>query len=174
MTTLKLDRRERIGLLLSLLLLLFIIGLLLYVPRGPRQRYLDSIRDLSAMRDEYRLAAMAQLDAETQIQGQKVLMEKLDSRPPNFDLFASVNNFLRELDLMERAQLENYRPRNTSPLQPMVRLKLSHVTLKELLDFLHKIYAGNNVIAVYQLDRLQPAANRKGIDCDITLVTIKT
>ena len=54
----------------------------------------------------------------------------------------------------------------------MVQLRLQGVAFEQLVDFLHQIYSGDRLIALYKLDFLRPSPTEKGLDCDITLVTL--
>ncbi len=170
--TLNLDIREKIALALGLIASALVIVLAVYVPLGPRRGYITSQQELATLKDELELQYMFRLDEEERLEKQKALMEILDKRSPDFSLFTHVDNLLTTTDLRARAQLEQYRPRNASPKQPMVQLRLQGVATEELVEFLHKIYADNNLIAVYKLDYLRPSANERGLDCDITFVTL--
>ena len=167
-----LDMREKFALALGLLATMLAIALAVYVPLGPRKGYIKSESELASLKQEYELQIMFKLDEDERLQKQKALMEILKKRPPEFSLFTHVDNLLTSTNLRARAQLEQYRPRNASPKQPMVQLRLQGVSSQELIDFLHKIYADNNLIAVYKLDYLRPATNEQGLDCDITFVTL--
>ena len=82
-------------------------------------------------------------------------MRVLQTRPRNFDLFSFSEGLLKETGLIERATLESGATRRTSANQPMVTLRLSGINLRELIDFLHKVYASGNAVVVYDLDRVQ-------------------
>ncbi len=170
--TLNLDLREKIALALGLLATVLVVILAVYVPMGPRRGFQASQQELDMLKGELELQYLFRLDEEERLQKQKALMEILDKRTPDFSLFTHVDNLLTATDLRARAQLEQYRPRNVSDRQPMVRLRLQNVATKELVDFLHKIYDGDNLVAVYKLDYLRPAANERGLDCDVTFVTL--
>jgi len=170
--TLNLDIREKIALALGLLATVLVMALAIYVPLGPRKGYIESQKELASLKQELEMQLLFRLDEEERLQKQKALMEILEKRRPDFSLFTHVDNLLTATDLRGRAQLEQYRPRNASPKQPMVQLRLKGVSTQEIVDFLHKIYADNNLIAVYKLDYLRAAANEQGLDCDITFVTL--
>lgn len=166
-----LDIREKLALGLGILATLLAVVLAIYVPFGPRKGYAESRTELSALQGEYELQVMYKMDEEERLQKQKALMEILEKRPRDFSLFTHVDNLLTGTNLRSRAQLEQYRPRNASPKQPMVELRLQGVSSQELVDFLHKIYGDDNLITVYKMDYLRPALNDQGFDCDITFVT---
>ena len=167
-----LDFREKIALALGIFAALLAVVLAVYVPLGPRKGYITSQSELETLEQDYQMQLMYKLDEEERLQKQKALMEILQVRTPEFSLFTHVDNLLTSENLRSRAQLEQYRPRNASPKQPMVELRLEGISSEELINFLHTMYAGNNLVAVYKVDYLRPAVNEKGFDCDITFVTL--
>lgn len=169
---LNLDTREKIALGLGLLASLLVVVLAVYVPLGPRKGYIESQQQLDSLKEDLELQLMFKQEESERLEKQKALMERLEERPAAFSLFTHVDNLLTRTGLRGRAQLEQYRPRNASPKQPMVQLRLQNVATKELVDFLHQIYEGNNLVAVYKMDYLRPASNEQGLDCDITFVTL--
>jgi len=173
MKALKLDRREQAGLASGILALLLVLALLAYIPSGPRKKYLQSHQELLALQNELSTIEMLKVEELARLNGQKILMERLAARPQNFDLFSFVDRTLRECNLKEGSQLENASSRRLIANQPMVDLSLTNVSLQDLVDFLHKIYASKNLVALYKLDQLRPASREKGLDCEMTLVTMK-
>jgi len=167
-----LDLREKLALALGIIATMIALALAIYVPLGPRKGYINSQKELDSLKQEYQLQIMAKMDQDERLQKQQALMEILKKRPAEFSLFTHVDNLLTATNLRSRAQLEQYKPRNASPKQPMVQLRLQGVSSQELIDFLHKIYADNNLIAAYKMDFMRPAANEQGFDCDITFVTL--
>lgn len=168
----KLDTREKIALYLGILACVLAFILAVYVPAGPRKWYAQSERELESLQEELQLQQLFYLDEAERLNKQKVLMEKLENRKPGFSLFTYVDNLLTSTGLRAGAQLEEYKPRDTSPRQPMVQLRLQGVAFEQLVEFLHKVYGENNLIALYKLDYLRPSPTEKGLDCDITLVTL--
>lgn len=170
---LKLDPRERLGLIAAGSAVLLVIALLLYIPLGPRKQYLQSERILTDARQQLALTQRLKADEEARLRSQERLMELLDARQKDFDFYSYVTGVLSKTKLTERSQVDNYRTRRSSPKQPMVSVKLQGVSLEELVNFLHEIYSSGNLVVVHKMDRLQPAGNLKGLDCDLTLATVK-
>ena len=168
----KLDLREKIGLSLGILACMLTFVLAVYVPSGSRKWYAQSQRELASLKEQLELQQLFYLDEAERLNKQKVLMEILANREPAFSLFTYVDNLLTSTGLRASAQLEEYKPRDASPRQPMVQLRLQGVAFEQLVDFLHQIYSGNRLIALYKLDFLRPSPTEKGLDCDITLVTL--
>ncbi len=167
------DRRERMAFLCAAVVLTLVLALLLYVPSTPRKKYAQSQRDITGLRNELRLTKMLKVEEGQRLQSQQEVIALLEKRAGNFDLFTFVHNIVREMGLQDRAQLDKKAPRNWSAKLPLVQLKLDGVSLEELVDFLHTLYASNNVVAVYKMDRLRPTPNGKGLECDLTFVTVK-
>lgn len=169
---LNLDLKEKMALSLGVMASCLVLLLAVYVPAGPRKWYAASEQELVTLTQELQLQALFRQEEAERLNKQKALMEKLAERPGDFSLFTYVDNLLTSTGLRGRAQLEQYKPRNISAKQPMVQLRLQGVGFEELVDFLFKIYSGNNLIAVYKMDYLRPAPTEKGLDCDITFVTL--
>ncbi|NLN94420.1 MAG: hypothetical protein GX130_14120 [Candidatus Hydrogenedens sp.] len=168
----KLDVREKIALYLGILACIMTVALAVYIPVGPRKWYAQSQRDLASLQEQLQLQQLFYLDEVERLNKQKVLMEKLENRPGGFSLFTYVDNLLNSTGLRTGAQLEEYKPRDISPRQPMVQLRLQSVSFEQLVDFLHQVYGENNLIALYKLDYLRPSPTEKGLDCEITFVTL--
>ena len=167
-----LDRREQAGLAMGLLAVTLVVMLALYVPAGPRKASLRAKADLQSAQDELQLEQMASLDVQERLERQKQLMDQLAKRGPDFSLFSHVDSLLNKRGLRSKAQLEQYKPRNGSAKQPMVQLRLQEVPLKELVSLLHDLYAGDTLVSVYKVDTMRPAPSGKGLDCDVTFMTI--
>lgn len=169
---LNLDFKEKIALFLGIVASVLVLLLALYVPMGPRKWYKASEEELASLKNELQMQSMFKQEEAERLDKQKVLMEKLQGRPADFSLFTYVESLLNSTNMRNRAQLEEYKPRNASPKQPMVQLRLQGVEFQELVDFLHKVYSGGTLIAVYKMDYLRPAPSEKGLDCDITFITL--
>ena len=169
---LKLDRGEKLALVFAALTALLALGLLFYIPTGPKAKHEASIQDLAQLREELRLTRLLTIDEEQRLRDQEKIVERLEARPPTFDFFAFINRILQVAELQGRATLDNYQTRDISPKQPMVQLELSGVNLEELVEFFHQIYSKKNLVAVYQVNRLRPAPNGRGLNCEFILVTV--
>lgn len=168
-----LDMRDKLGLGCAGLAVLLVAGMILYIPTGPQARYIESLRAMKEAQRQLVMSQKVKAEEEARLRSQEALMAKLTARPPSFDFFSYVNRQLQQAKLLNRAKLDNYRTRTSSAKQPMVQLRLDGVGLKELTDFLHQLYSSGNLIAVYKMDRLRPAVNGQGLECDLTLVTLK-
>lgn len=170
---LELDRRERVALVCAFLALWMVFAMLVFIPMVPQKKYRGSQDRLAETRRELQMKEMLKADEEDRLRRQEKVMERLNARPQNFELLSFLNTKLKDANLSGRFALENYRTRQSSPKQPMAQLKLQGVALDELVDFLHAIYSGNSLVVMYKLERLRPATNNKGLDCELILATVK-
>lgn len=169
---LNLDFREKLVLVLGLFALALVVLLAVYVPMGPRSAYIAAQETLESLQQELILQAMFREEEALRLEKQKALMERIQARSEDFSLFTYMDNLLTATGLRSKAQLEQFRPRSASPRQPMVQLRLQGIALEEFIDLLHRIYSDDNLVAVYKMDYLRPAAGDRGLDCDITFATI--
>ena len=167
------DRREKTGFVLGAIVMLFVVAMLAYIPLVPYKHYKLSALQLVSLENRKEKAQLQKIIEEERLRSQRKLKEQLEARPSNFDLFSFVNRTLRVTGLTGRATLENYRTHRTSAKQPMVQLELQGVSLKEFIDFMHKIHVSGNLIALYKMDRLRPAVTNRGLDCELTFVSLK-
>lgn len=170
--SLNLDPREKVALGLGIVALSLVAVLAAYVPLGPRKAHLASQETLKSLQDELTLQSLFREEEAVRLEKQKALMERIQARPDDFSLFTYMDNLLTATGLRSKAQLEQFKPRNASPRQPMVQLRLQGIALEEFTNLLHKVYVDNNLVTVYKLDFLRPAAGDRGLDCDITFATI--
>lgn len=173
MNDLNLDQRDRLSIIFAATLVICVLGLLWYVPTGPRADYLSAVSNLEDTQNDLQMTQLLKLEEEQRLETQQELMAYLDKRPESFNFFTFVDRKLFEQNLKSRASLEQFRPRDASPRMPMVNLKLDNVGLKELVGLFKELYASENLIAMYKLNRLQPDRGGNGLSVDVTLITLK-
>ena len=167
-----LDKRDQIGLILGIFAVTLVLMLALYIPAGPRRSCLKSQKTLEDARTALQTQQVAKMDEADRLSRQKQLMELLAKRTPGFEMFAYVDGLLNTQKLRDRAQLDQFKPRNGSQSEPMVQLRLEGVSFDELISLFHGLYSSGCVIAVYKMESMRPATNGKGLDCDVTLMTL--
>ena len=167
-----LDKRSQIGLSLGILAITLVVMVALYIPAGPGRSARTSKTEYANACDDWQKRSLDKLDQAERLAKQKQLMEKLAQRKADFNLFAFVDGLLNSQGLRNRAQLDQFKLHNGSPKEPMVQLKLEGVAFDELASLLHEAYGGSNLVSVYKVDAMRPATSGKGLDCDITLVTL--
>ena len=168
-----LDRRDKVALGCGATALLLVIFMLVYIPIGPKKDY-EASRKLVAQGEKNRLAMYDNLMFENaRLSSQGQFLRILDKREDRFDLFRFVSRTLSESELFSRATLTNVpTSRNNPASRPMVTLDLKGVATKELVAFLHKLYASDNLVVVNTM-RLKPAQNNLGLICNLRLLTVK-
>jgi hypothetical protein len=151
--------------------------MLLFIITGPLKRYKVAVGDLAAQRERHSLLVQEKQVEQARLQSQEQIMVRLKERRPNFDLWSFMNTILTETKLKDRANLENFRPRadkkGLSDDVTLVQLKLTGLTLSELVSLLHKIYSSNDLVVMYRLEYLRPTSDGKGLECNITFLTPK-
>lgn len=166
------EKRDQIGLALGILAVTLVVMLALYIPAGPRRACIKSQEALEEARGNLQTELLARMDEADRLARQKQLMELLAKRPTGFEMFAYVDGLLNTQGLRERAQLDQFKPRNGSASEPMVQLRLEGVSFDELISLFHGLYSSGNLVAVYKMESMRPAVSGKGLDCDVTLMTI--
>ncbi len=166
------DKRGQAGLILGILAITLVVMLGLFIPAGPRRACLKSQITLDEASADLNTQKLAWDEEAGRLARQKQLMELLAKRPANFDLFAYVDGLLNTQGLRDRAQLDQFKPHNGSAGTPMVQLRLEAVSFDEMIGLFHGLYSGGNLIAVYRMESMRPTTSGKGLDCDVTLVTL--
>lgn len=172
-------RQSSPGLTISIVAVVFVVFMAIFIWTGPLKRYRMSERDLANLRQQVVELHDAKLAEETRLLRQEALMARLKERKPNFDLWSFMNTILAETKLKDKANLENYRPRGAGTGKDavedvtMVQLRLSGITLKELVDLLHKIYASKDLVVMYKLEFLRALSEDKGLECNVIFLTPK-
>ena len=152
--------------------------MLFFIYAVPMKRYAQSRAELRTLQQRF---ADLKADKGTELarlQNQEQLTAKLKERKPGFELWSFLNTTLTETNLKERASLDNFRLPATHRKEPldgvaMVQLRLTGVTMKEVVDLFYKIAQSNNVIVVYKMEHLRSTPDNKGLECSVVLLTPK-
>ncbi|MCA1901722.1 MAG: hypothetical protein LDL53_05825 [Candidatus Hydrogenedens sp.] len=164
---------DRIYFITMIVSFIAVIGMAIYLQRGPYRKFLQSRSELNQAYHNLQMVEKLKKEQEESLKTQEMLFQIIEKRPQNFDFFSYINQVLKDTKLTEKAKLDNYRARSGSPRQPMVQVKLEGVSLKRFSEFLQRIYSDSYLVAVYKLDKFKPNQSGKGIDCELTLVTLK-
>lgn len=173
MKIMNLDRRDNVALVCGASALILVLFMLVYIPISPKKDYEASVK-LAAQQQKNMLAMQDEMEFEdARLQSQEQFLRLLDKRSNPFSLFDFVSNTLDQSQLVSRATLSSVQiSRNNPPSRPMVNLDLKGVATKELVAFLHKIYASDNLVVVNTMN-LSPAQNNLGLNCRLRLLTVK-
>ena len=158
------------------LLVLVLIGVMAWwVPAGPRARYIEAREGLEDARLNLQSAQLDQLDEELRLEQQRPIVERLRTRPANFNFFTFLDRTVRDAGLKERAEMSKARaPSRESELLELVEVRFSALSLEELVDFMHLVYDANNLIAIYQMNYLRPGRDDQGLECIMTFATLRS
>lgn len=170
-------RTTSIGATFSIIAVAVVLFMLVYIPTGPLKKYRRSAAEVQSLREQLRDARGAKQAELARLSSQEELAARLQARDRAFDLWAFLNKTLTETRLKDRAVLQNYRPRRERRAGPesaaMVELRLNNITLNEFVELLHKVYASQNLVVLYELGYLRAAANQKGLECQVILLSPK-
>jgi len=174
MENIQLENDSRSRLAVWALIFLIIAGLAWWVPSGPRAKYLQARTELESAQMNLDLALLNKIDAETRLEQQRPIADRLNTRPANFNFITFLQRTLADTKLQERSGLNQVRRSNEdSELIELVEVKLDSVSLQEIVEFLHRVYDANNLIALHQLSYLRPAPNEQGLECMLTFITLR-
>ena len=101
--------------------------------------------------------------------GQEAFKKLVSARRRGFDLYV----YLRELaknDFKDRFELKQPTPAPGAAFSE-VTLTMRGVSIDELVNFLHKVYASSNLIAVPGVEYVRLARDNKGLECRLTFVS---
>lgn len=167
----KLQSRERFLIIGALA----IAALILAVPRGQAlARDYEQAR-LQAREASHRLQEMRELRALIleDRSNQRIIMDRVEARIPNFDLYSYTNASLAKYHIHDIARLQSQASRFAGGPLDSVQLNLTGVSMKQLIDFLHEIHSSGNLIAMQRLGYLRPSRDNKGLDCEIVFMAPK-
>ncbi len=169
----KLQKREKTVLAIGAVA---VVAILLYAAvlsdKGPGAEYRKSIDQVKAARQ--RIKGVQQWHAQV-LDGRKgyeQIEQRIKARG-NFDLYGFLTKTLNEAGLKERFTLGDQPTAVASSDLAAVKLSMNGVSIKELTDLLHKIYADKNLVVLNSLEELRPEADEKGLYCRMVFVTPK-
>jgi len=168
MAKLKLQDRERRmliwGGIAAAAIMIYVLG------DTPLQAFNRSEQSLSQARDRLKQAQDIHNIVVRNREEQAILRTELAGKL-GFDLLTFVNDAVRDRGLSARASIDNSgRAVTGSSDLASVRVGLKGVSLAELVDFLYDIYGSDNIVVLHELDQLVPAADKRGLDCEMVLV----
>jgi len=172
----KLDKRDRAGLVCAVVAVGLVVFMACFCFLGPHKDFHKSRLKLAQLRAQEKLAFETRAEERQNLQRQEQLMERIRGREPRFDLGAFMSKVLRDAKLDERTDLQSVKPSSRfehADNLSMVQLKLKGVSLADLVDLLHRIYASKNLVVLHKLDSIRPAPGNKGLDCNLTLIAPK-
>ncbi|MBI2425430.1 MAG: hypothetical protein HYV27_21570 [Candidatus Hydrogenedentes bacterium] len=173
MKQLELDRGERLGLLCGVIALIFVIFLAVYIPLGPKKQFDRAYARVVSLTNDIASAKVDKSVIEEQLASEEALKKQLESRSQNFDLFSFMNRLLKEQNILARATVENTRAaRNQAENEVMVDVQMNGVSLAEVVNLLHTVYASENLVRMFKME-IRPMARDEGLHCEMTFMTVR-
>lgn len=165
----KLNRRERIvvigGVLLLFLLLAGTVG------RNYWDTYQQSEVNLRNAQERLEAVKLWRQEIEAERVEQEAVEDRVRARGQRFNLYTFASNSLREHGLEERARIENKRSlASASDKLSEIEVTLNGVTMEELVNWLHEVYASRNLIVMRELDELTISRRGNGLDVRMSLL----
>ncbi len=165
----RLNKRERIMVSAGVACVIFVV--FYHISQGPLQAYRDTQAEYEDAQYALAQAQMWKADILHARSTQEALERQLSARGRRFDLFTFFNSTLAEKGLLERANISNARAGvGGIPSGDFagVQLTLNGVSMEELIDFLHRVYASDNLILLSELAHLRPARDEQGLESQMT------
>ncbi len=136
---------------------------------GPYQKYVDSGTQLAAARERLLDAQIKQAEVRKTDERRKQILSSLGQG--NFDLWSQVDKAAKDLKLGTRCTIKTGRGMTArGDKSSSVEVTLTGVSNQELVDLLHRVYDTGSVLVLSQMNHLKPSADKKGLDCRMTLV----
>jgi len=174
MKQLQLDRRDQVTLVCAGLVVMLVLFMAVYLPTGPMKNYREAERALRDAQEQLNMWQMQKQEQLARLESQESFQQRLAARPGNFQLISFLDQMLIETGLKGREELSTPRDRaaRDRPNNPMAELQLTGVSLEELVNFLHRVHSSGNLVAVYQINNIGPSRDERGLDLNLTFVTV--
>ncbi len=169
MSKLNLQKREKIVLGCGAGAVVLLAAYLLM--QRPINEYKRSVEALTRARQCQALAEGWREEVRSARGGQEELAQRIRARGPRFDLWTHIGSALRAAQLQDRGDFESKRSVLSSGALAEVELTLRGVTMEELVDLLHRIYAGDNLVVLYKLTHIRAENDGKGLSCQMTWIS---
>lgn len=150
------------------------VGLVLFMSHQKLSKALaESESQVQTAQDNFNAARMFRETIIGEREGQKVIRTKLKARSRSFDLYNFSNKCVTDLKLQNRATLQSVGLSSKDKAFDGVQITLKGISLEELVDLLHTLYASDNLIMMKKLNYLRPARDQKGLDCSLEMLSPK-
>lgn len=109
----------------------------------------------------------------TERSDRRIIMDRVEARDPNFDLYSFTNASLMQLSMQNNASLQSKGSRWSGGALDVVQLNLANVNMRQIINLLHKLHSSGNLIVMQRLGHLRPTRDGKGLECEIVLMAPK-
>ena len=139
--------------------------------QGPMKKYQLAAKNVADARARLKTIRAVEASVTSERSGQEAFKKLVAARSPGFNLYVYLQE-LSQASLKDRVQnIKNVVTPAAGGAFYEVSLTLNGVSIGELVDFLHKVYASNNLIAVPRVDYIKLARDAKGLECRLTFVS---
>ncbi len=166
-------QKSQFGAMVAIVAVSLVVFMALYVPTGPLKKYRLARMTVESLRGEMKVTEMAKQAEEARLLAQDALMDRLNERQPGFDLWTFLKNSLSETGI-EKANLSKVAAGGRDDLAQhvtMVKMQVSGISLEQLVNLLHRIYASNNLIVLRKLEYLRAASDGHGLECSLIFLS---
>lgn len=166
------SKRERIIIVIAIATCL---GLFFFIPMGKRfaREYKTTLRQASGAVDTLNeIRQMRQMIVDER-SGRRIIMDRVQAREPSFDLYSFVSTTLRELSMHNNARIQSQGNRFSGGDLDLVQLNLTNVSMRKIIDLLHKFDSSGNLIVLQRLGHLHPMRDGKGLECEVVFMSPK-
>jgi len=137
--------------------------------QGPLKKYQLSAKNVVEARNRIKTLRTVEATVASERRGQEAFKKLVDSRRRGFDLFVYLQELSRA-DLPGRVDLKNSVVTSGGGIAEVV-VTMNGVSIEQFVDFLHKVYSSNNLIAVPRVDYVRLARDQKGLDCRLAFIS---
>lgn len=166
------SKRERIIIVIAIATSL---GLFVFIPMGQSfaREYKTTLRQATGAVDtlnEIRLMRQMVIDERS---GRRIIMDRVQAREPNFDLYSFISATLRRLSMHNNARIQSQGNRFSGGDLDFVQLNLTNVSMRQIIDLLHRFDSSGNLIVLQRLGHLRPMRDGKGLECEVVFMAPK-
>ena len=159
--------------LIGIMFVVMICIAVIPVYRNIVSRHATSVNQLRQAKENLQLAQMAHEIIVNEREGQRVILQKMRARPANFDLYGFSRNTAQQNKLEGRADLQSKSMSGGEGAFDGVQITLRNVSMAEIVDFTHALYASNNLITMQRMSYLRPSRDGKGLECSLVFIAPK-
>lgn len=94
----------------------------------------------------------------------------VQARGAQFDLYSYVNERIKKHGAHESVRLTSKGTSSTGRAMQAVSVEFEGAEFETLLNVIHNVYHGRNLVVLERLHHMRPSKSGYGIDCEITFV----
>ncbi len=166
------SKRERLIIVVAVATFL---GLFIFIPmgRGFAQDYKTTLRLASEAANTLNDIREMRHNILDERSGRRIIIDRVQARQANFDLYSYVSTTLRGLKMHNNARIQSQGNRFSGGELDVVTLNLSNVSMRQIIDLLHKVDTSGNLIVLQRLGHFRAMKNGKGLECEVVFMAPK-